>query len=323
MPLEAKRLRIGMRPVGRAMLLSVLTFLGLGFVATRLLTARAERDHPPLGRWVEVEGLRQHVLERGTETSSPPLVFVHGAFGALQDFAVTVMDEAAQRHRCVAWDRPGHGYSERPAGVVDPGVQARILLGVVRELGLERPLLVGFSYGGAVVLAAALQAPEAVGGVVLLNGPTHPWPDPLELQYRLPAVPLLGRLLTETLLEPIGTLAASESVANAFAPHPVPAAFGGSPVPLALRPASYRANAEDMRELKPFLRRQSERYGELAVPVWMVVSSGDRVVSPVLHAPQLKAAAPELTLVEIPDAGHQILYTHPAVVLGTIERASR
>jgi len=308
------------------MLLSVLlglTLLGLGFVLTRFLTARAERDHPPLGRWVEVEGLRQHVLERGSATSRPPLVFVHGAFGALQDFALTVMDEAARRHRCVAWDRPGHGYSERPAGVVDPGVQARLLLGVVHELGLERPILVGFSYGGAVVLAAALQAPEAVGGVVLLNGPSHPWPDPLELQYRLPAVPLLGPLLTETLLEPIGTLAASGSVANAFAPHPVPAAFGGSPVSLALRPESYRANAEDMRELKPFLRHQSGRYGELAAPVWMVVSRGDRVVSPVLHAPQLQAAAPQVTLVEIPDAGHQILYSHPAVVLDTIERASR
>lgn len=310
------------------MLLSLLTLLALGFVATRLLTARAERDFPPLGRWIEVEGLRQHVLERGPRdprdpgAAGPPLVFVHGAFGGLQDFAVTVLDEAAQRHHCVAWDRPGHGYSERPAGVVDPGVQARILLGVVRELGLERPLLVGFSYGGAVVLAAALQAPDAIRGVVLLNGPTHPWPDPIELQYRLPALPVIGPLLTETLLEPLGTLVAHGSVANAFAPNPVPGAFGGSPVPLSLRPASYRANAEDMRTLKPFLRAQSEHYARLAVPVWMVVSQADRVVSPVIHAPQLQAAAPSATLVEIPDAGHQILYSHPRVVLDAIQRAS-
>lgn len=265
-----------------------------------------------------VDGLRQHVVDRGR---GPEVVLVHGAFGGSQDFTDTVLDELSTRYRCIAWDRPGHGYSERPQGACDPGVQARLLLELVRELELERPLLVGFSYGGAVVLAAALEDPDALRGVVLLNGPSHPWPDPLDFHYELPTIPLLGPLAVETALMPLGRLFSSVSVARAFAPNPVPPGFASSPIPLALRPASYRANAEDIRTLKPFLREQSARYGQLALPLSLVVSEQDLVVSPVLHAPELHAVAPGSELIPIPGAGHQILYTHPDTVIAAIDAA--
>jgi len=262
------------RALGSAVLL-----LAAGFAATRVLARSARARYPALGEHVLVDGLRQHVVDRG---SGEPVVFVHGAFGALQDFTATLLDVAARRYRCIAWDRPGHGYSERPATEADPGAQADLLAGLIDELELDAPLLVGFSYGGAVALATALRRPERVRGVVLLNGPSHPWPDPIEWTYRLPAVPVLGTLLTETLLTPVGTLLADASVRRAFAPAEVAPAFERSPVALALRPASYRANAEDMRTLKPFLAEQQDRYGELAVPLTIVVASADRVVSPTM-----------------------------------------
>lgn len=287
-------------------------------VATRVLAAAAERKYPPSGRTIEVRGLAQHVLDRG---SGAPIVLVHGAFGGLQDFAATVLEPLAERHRCIAWDRPGHGYSERPDGETGPGEQARLLLELLAALEVEDPLLVGFSYGGAVVLAAALAAPERVRGVVLVNGPSHPWPEPVELHYRLAGVPLLGRLLTETLVAPFGTLASNTSVEQAFLPQPVPASFAASPIALALRPASYRANAEDVRLLSPFLATLVARYADLAVPVTMVVGDGDRVVGPRYHAPRLAAVAPDVTVIRVADGGHQLLYTHPDEVLAAVEEA--
>lgn len=300
-------------------LLALLLLLAATAVWTRVLAARAERAFPRLGRLVEVEGLRQHVVERG---DGLPVVFVHGAYGGLQDFAATILDDASERYRCVLWDRPGHGYSERPAGDVDPGVQARVLIGLVRELELERPLLVGFSYGGAVCLAAALEAPDEVRGVVLLNGPSHPWPTPLDLEYRVGRMPVLGRLLSETVVAPMGTLFGDRSVARAFAPSPVPAGFARSPIPLALRPASYRANTDDVVLLKPFLRRQVERYPRLGVPVRALVSTDDTVVSPTIHVPELMKLVPDGQQVRIDGAGHQILYTHPGLVLRAIDEAA-
>ena len=300
--------------------LAVPAALAAGALWTRTLAADAEARFPPLGRLVEVEGLRQHVLERG---AGPPVVFVHGAYGAMQDFTGALLERAAQRYRCVLWDRPGHGYSERPAGQVDPGAQARLLLALVRELELERPLLVGFSYGGAVCLAAALEAPEALRGVVLVNAPSHPWPDPLGFEHRVGQVPVLGPLLSETLAAPLGRFRAGQAVQRAFDPLPVSPRFAASPLPLALRPASYRANTQDMALLKPFLRAQAPRYGELRVPVRALVATGDKVVSPTLHLPQLERAAPDCSHVRVEGAGHQLLYTHPELVLSTIDAALR
>lgn len=291
-----------------------------GHLWTRSLAAAAVREHPPLGRFVEVDGLRQHVLERG---AGAPIVFVHGAYGALQDYVATLLDEASRQHRCILWDRPGHGYSERPAGDVDPGVQARLLLELIRRLELERPLLVGFSYGGAVCLAAALDGPREIRGVVLVNGPSHPWPDPLDLEYRVGRLPLVGWLVSETVAAPLGTLFGDGAVAAAFAPEAVPAHFERSPLSLALRPASYRANVDDIALLKPFLRDQVDRYPELGVPVRALVSSDDTVVSPVLHVPRLVELAPDARQQRVEGAGHQLLYTRPDLVLSAIDRALR
>jgi len=95
----------------RVVLLSPVLVLAGGYLTTRLLVARAEGAYPRRGELLEVEGLAQHVIMRG---AGRPVVLVHGAFGAAQDFAATVIGELASRYRCVAWDRPGHGYSERP-----------------------------------------------------------------------------------------------------------------------------------------------------------------------------------------------------------------
>lgn len=289
-----------------------------GAVSTRVLSARAERDYPALGFHVDVDGLRQHVLARG---EGPPIVFVHGAYGALQDFAATILDRAAESYRCVLWDRPGHGYSERPAGAVDPGVQARVLLDLVRRLELDRPLLVGFSYGGAVCLAAALDAPDEVRGLVLVNGPSHPWPDPTDVEVRIAGWPVVGWLLTETAFAPLGRWFGRGGVERAFHPLPVPKSFDRSPLALALRPTSYRANAEDVRLLKPFLHEQATRYRELAPPVTALVSSDDLVVSPSIHVPQLVEQAPSCRQIRVDGAGHQLLYTHPELVLAAIDDA--
>lgn len=292
-----------------------------GAASTRVLAHRAEKTYPRLGEIVRVDGVRQHVLDRGT---GRPIVFVHGAFGGLQDFAATVLGPASERYRCVLWDRPGHGYSERPPASerpLGPGAQAEILLALVRQMELERPLLVGFSYGGAVCLAAALAAPEELAGVVLVNGPSHPWPDPLDLAYRLGGVPVLGRLLSETFAAPAGYVLGGGGIERAFDPLPVPASFAQSPVPLALRPASYRANMEDVRLLKPFLAEQSRRYPELRSPVVALVGTGDRVVSPTIHVPQLVTQAPHVRQIRVEGAGHQMLYTHTDLVLATIDEA--
>src|SRR5512143_7078 len=75
---------------------------------------KVERQHPPTGRFVTVDGVRLHYIERG---EGPPVVLLHGNMVTAEDFQTSgVFDLVARRHRVIAFDRPGFGYSDRPHG---------------------------------------------------------------------------------------------------------------------------------------------------------------------------------------------------------------
>ena len=134
---------------------------------------RVERQHPPLGRFVDVDGVRLHYLERG---EGPPVVLLHGNVVTAEDWVLSgVLDRVAERHRVIAFDRPGYGYSERPQGSAwTAASQAELLLRAFAQLGIERPVVVGHSWGTNVALAIALADPAAVRGLVLLSGYYNP-----------------------------------------------------------------------------------------------------------------------------------------------------
>lgn len=291
--------------------------IGLG-ACTSALARRAEADYPKLGRSVHVEDVDLHYVEAG---GGRPVVLLHGAFGGLQDFTATVFDPLVRRHRTLAIDRPGHGYSQRPkGGPCTPDVQARLIHGALVELGIARPVLVGFSLGGSVALAYGLQFPDDVAGLVTINSTTRDWPSATSWLYYLPQVPLFGDLFVYSLVMPLGLATARSSVENAFSPEPVPESFAHSPVSLSLRPHSFRANAEEMRGLKDFLKKQCTRYGELRMPLVIVAGEDDRVVNSTHHSLFLHEQVPGSELVLIPKCGHQVLYSHPEVVIEAIER---
>ena len=97
-------------------------------------TRRAEREHPPAGRFVEVDGVRLHYLERG---AGPPVVLLHGNVVTAEDWVLSgVLDRVAERHRVVAFDRPGYGHSDRPRGSAWTAAEQADLLR--RALGAPR-----------------------------------------------------------------------------------------------------------------------------------------------------------------------------------------
>ena len=73
-----------------------------------------ERRNPPQGRFIDLDGVRLHYLEQG---EGPSVVLLHGNVVTAEDFAYSgILDRAAERHRVIAFDRPGMGYSDRPNG---------------------------------------------------------------------------------------------------------------------------------------------------------------------------------------------------------------
>ena len=140
---------------------------------TALGAARTEKAFPPNGEVVQIDGVQLHYKDAG---SGPAIVLIHGASTSLRDFDASLFGPLSRNHRVIAVDRPGHGYSDRPPGDwPDPARQARLIRGLLDHLRVEKPLLVGHSWSGSVVLAYLLDYPDAALGGVLLAGGSHPW----------------------------------------------------------------------------------------------------------------------------------------------------
>lgn len=299
--------------------LAAAALLGAGALWTQVLAAHAERRFPPEGRFVGSGRSRLHVVERG---AGSPVVLLHGAFGGVQDWTSTgILDALARNHRVLAFDRPGHGWSDEAAsGAPAPLGQARLLRAALRASGVERPLLVGFSYGGAVALAWAVEYPDEIAGVLTVNGVAYPWPGATDTPYVLAGIPVLGPLLAYTVAAPFGALTADEAVERAFAPSDVPPTFARSPIALALRPAQFQTEARDMRLLKTAVAIQSTRYGEIRAPLEILAARGDRVAFWDFHSERLSRAVPGARLTVLEAGGHQVLHSDPRAVIEAVER---
>ena len=100
----------------------------------------------------------------------PPLLFVHGWCCDHSYFALQVGHFKA-RHRAVSVDLRGHGASDKPVMDYRMSAFADDLAWLCRQLGLDRPVVVGHSMGGAIALVMAAEFQETVRGVVMIDSP--------------------------------------------------------------------------------------------------------------------------------------------------------
>src|SRR4051794_13681582 len=146
--------------------------LAAAVIYNRKQTRDAEEQYPPVGRFLEVDGVRLHYIEQG---QGDPLVLIHGNGTMLQDFTVSgIVDRLADRYRVIAIDRPGYGYSSRPRQFWTPAAHARLFQSALLQLGVGRAMIYGHSWGTLVAVALALKAPSLVRGLVLGSGYYYP-----------------------------------------------------------------------------------------------------------------------------------------------------
>jgi 3-oxoadipate enol-lactonase len=123
--------------------------------------AEAERD-------VVVDGLRVRLVESGPK-DGPRVLLLH-CFGLSLQVWRDVLPALAQAgFRVAAYDAPGHGKSARPTRPLRLHTLARLVPGVLDALGWQRAHLIGNSMGGGTALFVALDAPERVERLVLVD----------------------------------------------------------------------------------------------------------------------------------------------------------
>ncbi|WP_084544848.1 alpha/beta fold hydrolase [Derxia gummosa] len=265
---------------------------------------RAERENPPIGDFIDIDGVKLHYVERG---SGPAVVLLHGNTVLLQDFIASgLVSRLCRDHRVIAFDRPGFGHSERPRDRVwSMQAQAELLMRACRALGLEQPLVVGHSLGALVALSMALDHQAEVGGLVLVSGYYYPTPR-LDAALTLPtALPLIGDVLRYTVSPLAARAGLGGTMAAMFAPLPVPDHFYG-PVAreLMLRPSQLRAVAEDGSGMVAAAGQLSSRLPELILPVTLVAGAEDGLIDPQAQTVRLHRELPQSRLLLLPGVGH-------------------
>jgi pimeloyl-ACP methyl ester carboxylesterase len=291
--------------------------LGAAYVAYR--ARKAERDHPPAGRFVEVDGVTLHYLERG---EGPAVVLLHGNGAIATDFEGSgVIDKLAASHRVVAFDRPGFGFSERPRKRIwGPRAQAALLARALAQLNVPPAVVVGHSWGALVALELARDFPQLARGLILISGYYFPTWRADTFLFSPPAVPLVGDLMRYTISPLISRLIAGPLLRKMFAPRAVSARFQSAvPLPLMLRPSQLRAAAEESGLMPWAAATLKNSYKNLTLPVTIIAGDADRVVDLQRHAVRLHREIPHSKLFTAPGLGHMLHYGAPDVAVNAVK----
>ena len=301
---------------GGALLVAALVLAVLA-VANHAAARRAERRHPPKGAFLEVDGVRLHYTDRG---GGRPVVLLHGNAVTGDDWDTSgVAERLLETHRVIVFDRPGFGHSGRPRWRPWAAIeQAELLHKALARLGVERPVVVGHSWGTLAALALAIRHPADTAGLVLLSGYYFPTPRLDALLVAPGAIPILGDVLRYTVSPLLGRLTMPLTKRVMFAPAPVTPRFRAEySTAMALRPSQIRATCVDGTMMVPSAMRLRGHYGGLSLPVAIMAGDGDKIVSPRL-AERLRAAIPGSTLRIVEGAGHMVHHVAADQVAGAI-----
>lgn len=258
----------------------------------------------PDSRFIEVNGISVHYKETGSGETT--FLLLHG-FGASTFTWREVMEPLGVFGRVIAFDRPAFGLTERPlreawgeTNPYTPEAQVALAVALLDALGVEKAVWIGNSAGGTVALNAALQHPERVESLILvdaavyLGGGAPEWVRPI---LNTPQLRRVGPLIARRL----------ESQGEAFIRLAWHDPAGVTPEVI----AGYRLplQAENWDRAIWELTLASEdpgldsRLAELSMPVLVLTGDDDRIV-PTEQSIRLAGEIPGAELVVIPESGH-------------------
>ncbi len=284
--------------------------------------ARAEAAFPPEGQIVEVNGIPVHAVVMG---EGPDVVLIHGSSGNTRDMTFALAPILAENYRVIVFDRPGLGYS---ASFNSDGEtieeQAEILQKAAAQLGAEKPIVAGQSYGGSVSLAWAVTRPGNISGLVLIAAAAIPWETPLDGFNTLAATPTGSVTALPLITAFVPEWYVEKALDKVFEPQTAPEGYADHFGPgLTMRRASMHANAKQRANLLEEVRALQPRYGEIDVPTEIVHGTADDTVGLGWHSHRLIEQIPGAELIELPGIGHMPQVVAAPEVAAAIDRAAQ
>jgi len=258
---------------------------------------------PPPGRRIEVaDGVFVNAIERGR---GPTVVLVHGLPGTAYDWAPLTEALAERGLRVIAYDRVDFGLSDgRPDDDYTVAANARELLRLLDGEDLRAVTVVGWSYGGATAIRAALDDPTRMASLVLV-GSLGPEDEPREP----PAAAAI--LFSDPVLSWIGAV---PPVARGVQAAISRQAFSGQPQPewWARQLAASLAAPHTRRSLRMEGARfdmQSLDPGPIPRPILVIHGDEDQQVPPTI-GDWLHEHARDSRILRVEGGSHMLPITH-------------
>lgn len=153
---------------------------------------RATVPHSESSRFAEIDGVRIHYQEKGSGT---PLVLLHGFTSSTYSWK-DVFEPLSRNFHVIAIDLKGFGFSGKPDGDYTRRAQARLVAHLLSQLKIAKAWLAGNSMGGEVALNVALENPQLVAGLILIDSAGVEVKGGGSLAPAYVRLPLVGRVLT-------------------------------------------------------------------------------------------------------------------------------
>lgn len=139
------------------------------YIAAFELPAAADSDEDggPAFEYADVDGIRVRYARRGPGEGTPVL-FVHGFGGDLNNWLFN-LDAIAEAHPVIALDLPAHGQSSARLAGTTLEAMAAFVGRFMEQIGVASAHLVGHSMGGGVAAQLAIDAPDKVASLALID----------------------------------------------------------------------------------------------------------------------------------------------------------
>jgi pimeloyl-ACP methyl ester carboxylesterase len=294
----------------KLLLTSAVLTTALVFVVPYLIPLPPQPDRDPEelarpgGRFITVDGTRTFVEEAGP-ADGPVVVLIHGFAGSTFSWRHTLPALADAGYRAVAFDLKGFGLSDKTfEGDQSDPAQAEFTARVMDTLGISHATIVGRSWGGNILAHFALEYPERVEKLVIVNGAVVESKAALADMTQLLWVPPLrrwGQIVLRALAKP-EWLEKRLRLASADPDFVTPEVAAGYMVFLQTKgwDLSWLANLRDSgKNILP------QPVSTITAPT-LIVWGAEDIGVPVTAGKKLHTQLPQSEWTVFPDAGHMV-----------------
>ena len=285
------------------LLLAAFAALFLWGYAPDTEAAQMERKYgSAASRFAKLEpGLRVHYRDEGKQ-DGPVLVLIHGSNASLHTWEQWV-GILGKDYRIISLDLPGHGLTgNNPAGVYDSASYVRVVDRLLTQLNVDKAVIGGNSMGGGVSWAYALEHPEKIEALLLVDASGQP-------NARSGEMPLGFRLMRMPVIKEAARFIAPRSIFESSVKTSMSVQSGIDDKlidrywELNRYPGNRTATMQRFSSSKSMASGTKERLSTIKVPVLILWGAKDNLI-PVTAAKWFAEAMPQAKLIIYPNVGH-------------------